>query len=138
MRIFSAVVLALCTTVLLGALNPNAKASEWDKKTVVTFHEPVEIPGHVLLPGTYVFSVEDTLSERNVVDVWSNDGTRLVATVVAVSATRNNSTDTTTFVFERRDSHSPEAIEDWFYPGDLNGEKFIYPTSLAPSPAVLR
>lgn len=30
----------------------SARADEWDKKTVLTFSQPVEIPGHVLPAGT--------------------------------------------------------------------------------------
>ena len=42
--------------VLLGALFVrNVRADEWDKKTIVSFSAPVQIPGTVLPAGTYVF-----------------------------------------------------------------------------------
>src|ERR1700756_530851 len=46
--------------VLLGALFVrNVRADEWDKKTIVSFSAPVQIPGTVLPAGTYVFKVAD-------------------------------------------------------------------------------
>ena len=52
---------------LLGlAFSPSATADEWNKKTVITFSGPVEIPGvhlqgyGVLPAGTYVFKILDS------------------------------------------------------------------------------
>ena len=33
---------------------------EWDKKTIFTFNAPVEVPGKVLTPGSYVFKLLNT------------------------------------------------------------------------------
>ena len=35
----------LCLAVLGTAFSPIAKADEWNRKTIITFSEPVEIPG---------------------------------------------------------------------------------------------
>lgn len=40
----------ICTALLLGMLSPTSEADVWNRKTILTFDEPVEIPGHVLLP----------------------------------------------------------------------------------------
>ena len=56
MQTLRVVVFALCTvliTMLFGAtLAPGARADQWDKKTIVTFSDSVEIPGQVLPAGT--------------------------------------------------------------------------------------
>jgi len=55
----------IITLVCLGMLEtavPQAKADEWDQKTVFTFSGPVEIPGQVLNSGTYVFKLMDSQS----------------------------------------------------------------------------
>ena len=44
-------VFALIGAFALIALLPQAKADEWNQKTVFTFSGPVEIPGQVLSPG---------------------------------------------------------------------------------------
>ena len=69
MRTLTIVVLTRCRAMLFGFLSPSAVASAWNKKTVVTFDNPVEIPGVVLVPGTYVFNLEHTRSDRDVVQV---------------------------------------------------------------------
>lgn len=53
---------------LVGAL-PAAyvRADEEDKKTVVTFNEPIQVLGTVLPAGTYVFKLADSQSDRHIV-----------------------------------------------------------------------
>ncbi|MCU1340646.1 MAG: hypothetical protein JWN92_69 [Candidatus Acidoferrum typicum] len=47
-----------------------AEADDLDQKIIFTFSGPVEIPGKVLLAGTYVFKLADTLGDREVVQVF--------------------------------------------------------------------
>ena len=42
-----------------------ARADEWNKKTILTFNQPVELPGIVLQAGTYVFKLVDFPHRRN-------------------------------------------------------------------------
>ena len=127
MRVLSAVVLAACMTMLSGILSPNASASEWNKKTIVTFNEPVEIPGHVLLPGTYIFRLMDSPSDRHIVQVWTGDRKECVATVLTDTATDLNPASKSDFIFAPGVANSPEELKTWFVPGDLSGQEFIYP-----------
>jgi hypothetical protein len=82
---------------LLGAglvwLAPMAKADEWDKRTIVTFNQPVEIPGRVLPAGTYVFKLADSESDRNIVQVFTEDELKPLATVLAIPDSRMEPTD---------------------------------------------
>ena len=46
---------------LLGVVSASsARADEWNKKTVLTFTQPFEIPGKVLPAGTYTLPSERT------------------------------------------------------------------------------
>src|SRR5687767_1299446 len=66
--------LALCLAILLMALSPAAQADTWNKKTYMTFSDAVELPGGVILPaGKYVFKLADSLSNRHIVQVFSED-----------------------------------------------------------------
>lgn len=127
MRIVSAALLTLCLAMLLAIAAPNAKADLWDHKTTVTFKEPVEIPGRVLLPGTYVFSLENSLSDRDFVQIWSGDDMHLLATLLAVPATQDEPAMKSVFKLEERAPNSPKAIKDWFFPGETVGLEFVYP-----------
>jgi hypothetical protein len=124
-------VLALAGVGILGVLSPNAKADEWNKKTVFTFNEPVEIPGMVLPAGTYVFKLADSESDRNIVQVFNKDENHLYGTFLAIPDYRMKTPSKPIITFEERAVGSPEAVRAWFYPGDNYGNEFVYPKEKA-------
>ena len=124
-------VVTLCLVALCALAAPSAMADEKDKATKLTFSEPVEVPGHVLAAGTYWFTLADSPSDRNIVQIWNADRTRLVATAVAIPDYRLKPKGKTVVHFEERPSGSPEAIHSWFYPGDNFGQEFVYPKTRA-------
>jgi hypothetical protein len=58
--------LSFCLGVLSLPFVQKTHADEWDKKTNVTFNEPVEVPGVVLPAGSYVFKLADSESDRHI------------------------------------------------------------------------
>jgi hypothetical protein len=105
-------------------------ADESNKRTELQFSSPVQVPGHVLAAGKYVFELIDSDSDRNIVQIFSKDSDgneSLVATILAVPDYSSNTPDKTVIHFEERSSGTPEAIHSWFYPGDNTGWEFIYP-----------
>jgi len=117
---------ALCLGVLVTCLMP-ATADEWNKKTTVTFSAPVEVPGKVLPPGTYVFRLLDSTSNRNVVQIWDKDEKQLYATIMGIPDYRLKTPEKPIIRFDERPSDTPEAVKAWFYPGDNYGVQFVYP-----------
>ena len=107
------------------------KADEWNKKTVFTFSAPVEIPGQVLTPGTYVFKLLDTASDRHIVQVFNKDQNHLYGTFLTIPDYRNKPPEKPLITFEERPAGSPEAIKAWFYPNDNYGNEFVYPKARA-------
>src|SRR4030081_2875314 len=119
---------ATLSVALLGiGFAPTARSDEWNKKTIVTTNVPLEVPGKVLPPGTYVFKLLDSASNRNIVQIFDKDEKRLYATLVAVPDYRLQPSDKPLLQFEERAGNSPEAIKAWFYPGDQYGQQFVYP-----------
>jgi hypothetical protein len=107
-----------------------AMADEWNKRTELEFSAPVQIPGHVLAAGKYVFQILDTPSDRNIVQVFSEDADgneTLIATISAIPDYRSETPDKTLINFEERRAGTPEAIHSWFYPGESTGWEFVYP-----------
>lgn len=104
-----------------------AGADDWDKKTVLTFSQPVEIPGRVLPAGTYTFRLVEVLSDRHIVQIFSADGTTFIATVMTIPNYRLKATDETVIRFREVPAGTPQAIRAWFYPGDTTGQEFVYP-----------
>ena len=132
MKTLTAAMLCFCIAMLVVALGYPAKADEWNKKTIVTFSQPVEIPGGKILPaGTYVFKLLDSTSDRNVVQIFDKDQTQLYATVLAIPDYRRNPSDNTIIKFSETAAGGPVAIKEWFYPGDQYGQEFVYPKSRA-------
>jgi hypothetical protein len=115
----------LCCATLLGVFP--SLADEWNKKTIVTFNVPVELPGVALPAGTYVFKLMDSPSNRNIVQVFNADETRVLATILAIPNYRLEPAGETVLRFEERPSNTPEAIRAWFYPGNNFGQEFVYP-----------
>jgi hypothetical protein len=114
-----------------GLLVPNLRADEEDKKTIITFSEPVQVPGMTLPAGTYTFILADSQSDRNIVQIFNADGTRLITTVLAIPDQRLTATGNTVVKFDERPTGQPEALKAWFYPGDNFGQEFVYPKQRA-------
>jgi hypothetical protein len=105
---------------------PAARADEWNRATKITFSQPVEIAGHVLPAGTYLFKIADS-NDRHIVQIFSADGKTVIATVMTVPDYRLKATSETVIRFREVPAGSPEAVRAWFYPGQTNGEEFVYP-----------
>jgi hypothetical protein len=106
---------------------PTAGATTVDKQTVLTFSQPVEIPGRVLPAGTYTFKLLDPMSDRNIVEVANANDTKAVALVVGIPDYRLTPTDKTVIRFSEVQPGAPEAVKAWFYPGSDYGLEFVYP-----------
>src|ERR1043165_5451646 len=105
---------------------PAARADDWNKETKLTFSQPVDVAGHVLVAGTYIFKLADA-NDRHIVQIFSADGKRLIATVMTIPDYRLKATEETVIRFREVPAGSPEAVRAWFYPGRTNGEEFVYP-----------
>lgn len=126
MRIVRAIQISMCATVLSVMFVVATKADTWDRKTVVTFTDAVEIPGQVLPAGTYVFKLANSISDRHIVQIWNEDENRILATIQAIPSYRFDTPDRTIFEFDERLGASAMALHTWFYPGDNTGQEFVY------------
>jgi hypothetical protein len=127
MKNVKAVFCLLAVTMLGAIVLPSARADEWNKKTVVTFSQAVEVPGRVLPAGTYTFQLLDSPSDRHIVQIFNADGSQIITTILAINDYRLQPTGETVMKFSERPGDSPEALRAWFYPGDNFGQEFVYP-----------
>jgi len=105
---------------LMGSTVIPARADEWNKETRLEINQPLEIPGKILMPGTYIFTLADSQADRNIVQVWSVDADgrrKLVTTVLTISDYDINTPDKTIIRLKERPSGSPLAIHSWFLSG---------------------
>jgi hypothetical protein len=119
-------VFAMMAVVAGFTMLPSVKADEFNKETTVTLNTSVAVPGQVLAPGRYVFKLADNPSDRNVVKIFNEEQTHVIATVLTAPAYRLEPTDDTVITLEERPNGNPEAIGKWFYPGDTDGVEFLY------------
>jgi CBS domain-containing protein len=127
MKIMKAAFCLLAVTFVGATVLSSARADTWDKKTVVTFNQAVEVPGKVLPAGTYTFALLDSPSDRHIVQIFDADGSHIIATILAINNYRLEPTGETVMKFSERPGDSPEALRAWFYPGDNFGQEFVYP-----------
>jgi len=112
-------------------------ADDSNQKTVLTFSKPVELPGHTLPAGTYIFQIADTVSDRHIVQIRSGDDKEQIGFVLAISNYRLEPTSKTVITFKEVPAGQPEPIRAWFYPGRSFGHEFVYPKKRAVELAVL-
>ena len=127
----SARLFALTTLAAAVSLTPLAKADEWNKQTIMTVNETIQLPNVTLQPGTYTFKLLDSQSDRHIVQVFDKDGMHLITTILAIPNYRLQPTGKTRFSFWEVPAGQPPALRAWFYPGDNFGQEFAYPKDMS-------
>ncbi|HYP05933.1 MAG TPA: hypothetical protein VER03_06830 [Bryobacteraceae bacterium] len=122
-----AATLGLASLVLV----PGAQADQWNKRTIITVNEAIQVPGKVLQPGKYVMRLLDSPSNRHVVQIFNEREDQLQTTVLAIPNYRLQPTGKTEFQWWETPAGQPRALRAWFYPGDNFGQEFAYPKSEA-------
>jgi hypothetical protein len=112
------------------------RADDWDLRFrssvsqtphIIEIQEAVEIPNGILSPGSYVFTLFSTTTDRHVVCVY--DGRQhLLATILAIPNPQLQFSANQPLSFWERSQDSPKAVRAWFVP---NGLEFVYPPAQA-------
>jgi hypothetical protein len=124
-----AAVAALTVLSVAAATHVRAQESNVNDVTVITFNNPVEMPGVTLEPGSYIFRLAETPS-RNVVQVFKKDNRDVVGQWTFVQADRPRATDETLVMFKETGGTRP-AVQYWYFPGEKIGKEFVYPKDQA-------
>ena len=105
---------AACATLALTAASAAAQSMPSDKTTFVTFSGPVSIPGMTLPAGTYTFRIMDSLTDRHIVQIFDKSQMKLMTTLLAVPAQRNEPTGDAIITFKETPSDRPPAVHYWY------------------------
>ena len=126
-------ILAILTIALLAATFAAGTRADtkFNKRTVVTFSQPVEIPGQVLPSGTYTIELYESFGNRHIVRIYNADRSQLIATVLAIPNQRLTPSEDNVMKFTERPGNAPDALKAWFYPGEKSGQEFVYPKARA-------
>jgi hypothetical protein len=124
--------LVIASIGLFGVtLVPSLRADEWNKMTILTVNEPIQVPNQVLEPGKYVIRLMDSPSNRHIVQIFDSTQQHLITTVLAIPNYRLEPAGKTVFTFWETPPGQPKALRAWFYPGDNFGQEFAYPKMAA-------
>ncbi len=131
MRMLKSFVVAMSFGMLL--MVSTARADDWNHLTKITFSGPVQVADTQLAAGTYIFKIMDNMGDRNIVQIYNEDQTHLIATIMAMPDYRLTPTSSTTVKFAetsngvQAEGNVPASglpLKEWFYPGDGFGQEF--------------
>jgi hypothetical protein len=129
MRQLTTKITGTLAALALGASLASAQPS--DRSTIVTFSAPVSLPGITLPAGSYLFKLADSQTNRNIVQVFDKERSKIFATILAIPAERNEPADETVITFNESPANMAPAVRYWYYPGEKRGQEFAYPKSQA-------
>lgn len=123
---------SVCALAILAGLAPaTASAQPADKRTYFTFSGPVDMPGVALPAGRYMFRLANPDTSRNVVQVTSADGKRVLGMFHSFPSERPTAANDAEIRFMEASAGAPPAVKTWWYPGERTGYEFIYPKQQA-------
>jgi hypothetical protein len=113
----------LCAALAAFLAAPALAQTAQERATTVEFTTVTRLPGVTLQPGKYVFRLGEPVTTQNVVEVYSEDGTTRLATLLTVDYATPLSGTVTTVMFDNTD---PPALRAWYFPGETIGREFVY------------
>ena len=99
MRRLTTRILGIGAAVMLSATLAGAQGPDTSRTTIVTFSAPVSLPGVTLPAGSYLFKLADSQVNRNIVQVFDKDRSKMFATILAIPAERDKPADETVITF---------------------------------------
>jgi hypothetical protein len=129
MKLLKGIGTGLSLAALCLFVAPKATADDSNQKTSVTLTDPIEVPGvgqHLLPPGTYVFRLKNSSADRHVVEIFNQDETQALTTLLSIPNDRLNATNKPVLTFSARPAGQPEALKAWFHSGEHSGEQFVW------------
>jgi hypothetical protein len=120
----------MCLTAA-SVMSPMTRADDSVKQAMVTIQSPEQVPGSVLPAGTYNFKQTGMQSGWAIVQIYSNDGSALVSTVLAYPNPKVASNGQNVVTYTANGSGSIPAIEGIVFTGDSTVQQFAYPRAAA-------
>jgi hypothetical protein len=105
----------VCGIAFLAGISMfRAKADVWDKKAILTVNQTIQVRDTVLDPGQYVLRLNDSASDRHIVQIFNSDQSHLISTVLAIPKQRLEPTGHSQFTFWETPPGTAKAMRTWF------------------------
>jgi hypothetical protein len=124
---FKATITATAAAMVLTAGVAMAQGIVPDRSTIVTISAPVSVPGVVLPAGEYLFRLADSQANRNIVQIYNKDRSKIFATLIAIPAQRNEPSGDSVITFRETPANQAPALRYWYFAGEKTGQEFAYP-----------
>lgn len=134
MKTLACATAGICAGLTLAAMAPEAVGQTFkEHRSTLTVAEPLEVPGKILDPGTYVIKVLETQNNRNIVQVTDVEEKTVLAMAIATPHVGLTPPPNTTFVYYPTASGATatRTLRTWFAPNDRYGQDFVYPRARA-------
>lgn len=131
MKRFSLLHIGALAAVVMSLASITIRADDYDKKTIITLDQPTEVPGIVLQPGKYVIKLVNSSSDRHIAAIMNEKMDHLYALTFTAAAAKVQQTGKTVLTFYEGTQGRPQAIRKWFWPGEKDGQEFLYPKNQA-------
>lgn len=119
-------VTAIGTLLALG-VSAAAFGQGLQTKSTLTVTDPVEVPGAILQPGTYVVKVVENTNNRNIVQFTDVAESKVFAAALCTPHVGAAQEPNTTYVYFPNHANGGKALRTWFAPNDRFGQDFVYP-----------
>jgi hypothetical protein len=129
--LFLAGAFLLASSVNSAVARADDAAANSAKQATVTIQAPQQVPGSVLERGTYIFKQTGAQSGWLIVQIYSNDGSALMTTVLAYPNPKLASNGQNFVTYPANGSGSIPAMEGIVFTGDSTVEQFAYPRTVA-------
>jgi hypothetical protein len=127
----SGFLLGIICLVAASIAGPVTRADDSGQQATVTIQSPQQVPGSVLAAGTYMFKQTGAQSGWVIVQIYSNDGSALVTTILAYPNAKVASNGQNVVTYPANGSGSIPAMEGIVFTGDSTVEQFAYPKTVA-------
>ena len=126
---------AVVGTMMLLQMPATASAQDpaGRKLTLMTFSDTVQLPGFTLPAGTYRFSLADADSDRRVIEVTNEDGSKPYGFFLTIPDQTAKPSGKPFVLFNEMPAGTPPALRTWFYPQETYGYELVYPKNQAAS-----
>jgi hypothetical protein len=135
MRVLKMIGIGVVLFAFAPAVEAQTSSAEAIRLTILTFSEPVQLPGMTLPAGKYRFEMENPNTTSHTVKVSKEDGTivGLFKTVSVTDESRDLKDTDVAVMWSERAAGQPQALREWYYPQRKSGEEFVYPRTEAMS-----
>jgi hypothetical protein len=125
--------------IAVGAAGISSAQKLAPDKTIFNTAEPIDVGGTIVEPGTYLITVINLSDSRDMIQVRSQEGMKVVATALSTPHERKvdaGSMLETRLVYFPPEANRPKALRTWF-PSDTGyGHDILYPRGRAEQLAV--